>query len=217
MQTTTMAHADSINFLVRHRACNGLPGKKCNSLSHTCTEKLLACDAMKVLETHVAATKMSLTAHVALEADEGAVGEEISELKNSPVGPTMSGFQSAKEMPNLDSALVDVPVEVEESAGFFVERQHIPTDTCIDDDECKDKTGFTKEETQTMLEFMEIDNAARLTWKRFSCARQGKCALVARCTHKDLADSESGGCGKALGLWLQLDGEAHGRQVFAVI
>ena len=140
-----MAPINVLTGLVRSRARNRLSQKKWNSLAYTCTEKLLARDAMQAFETYMIATKVCLTAYVALEADESLEEDDsIRDLMSFLLASTATYYDSAKEMLKLNLALMDVPLNMEENAGFFKERVFVPLETYSNDDECQDKTRFTK-------------------------------------------------------------------------
>ena len=151
-----MAPINVLTGLTRRRARNKLPRKKRNSLAYSCTQKMLARDAMEAFETYMAATKVTLAAYVGLEADTTLTDDSFTDMKHFLLASSACYFDCAKEMLKLDSALMDVPVEVEESADFLKKRKYVSLDSYCNDDECEDKTRFTNSEIQTIIDHLDF-------------------------------------------------------------
>jgi hypothetical protein len=155
------------------------------------------------------ATKITLTAYVALEADP-TLGEEYSDIKSFLLASTAATFDSAKEMLKLDSALMDVPAEVEVAVGFIKERIHFCLEDFENDDECQDKTRFTRGEITTIIKSFDLEedvqvwngegnydyykfNVEELTIYMLRKMSTGR-------TNKDMADAEFGECARRWGV-----------------
>ena len=151
-----MAPVNVITGLTRRKARNKLPRKKRSSLSYTCTEKLLARNAMEAFETYMIGTKVLLTAYAALESDPSLDSDEISSIKSFLLGSSLCFYNGAKEMLKLDSLLMDVQPEIEESAGFLKEQQYVSLESFSNNDECQDKTRFTKTEIRALINHLDF-------------------------------------------------------------
>ena len=116
-------------------------------------------------------------------------------------------FSSAMEMLRLDSQLMDLEEDEVACAGYRKVLVGITLNSYANDDECEDKTRFTKGGIRTLLAQLPTDEYVYCyyhqdkyykflteelliyTLRRMSTTR----------THKDLADSEFGGCAKRWG------------------
>jgi hypothetical protein len=118
--------------------------------------------------------------------------------------------QAAVRMLQLDSQLMDLPVELEQAAGFDNPIVEITLDYYQNDDECAAKTRFTKEQIRTIITKMDLDEYVHVYYRLnprpayYKFHRETLLIYMLRKmasarTHVDLADNEFGGDSKRWG------------------
>lgn len=116
-------------------------------------------------------------------------------------------FNMAISMLRLDSELMDVSEEEEEVAGFHKPLEDITLDSFDNDDECEDKTRFTKAAIRLICDALLIGEYTRVYYhypQYYKFKTETLLIYIMRKmstgrTHKDMADMEFGGCSKRWG------------------
>ena len=152
----TMAVFNPITGAKRRRPRRYLPRKK-RSLASSPASEMLSVEALEAFEIFMAGARL----HLAFLSLLAVSGLDISNLEMSRLCSLLllGGsylFSSAMEMLLLDSALMDLSEEEIEGAGYRKELVGITLDSFENDDDCEDKTQFTKAGIQSLLSHLPL-------------------------------------------------------------
>jgi hypothetical protein len=143
------------------------------------------------------------------------LGTDFGEIEALVLTGTIQYVCNAMDMLRLDSELMDLSDDIVEEAGFLLPREFITLDYFENNDECEDKTRFTKESIQLLIDALELNgeevqvdyyddgSGRRPHYYKFNV--QELCIYKLRkmstaSTHKQLADCEFGGCARRWGV-----------------
>jgi len=134
---------------------------------------------------------------------------------------TVHCFISALKMLEVDSNLMDLSNETIENSGFLLQRRELGLHAFENDDECEDKTRFTKDQIRMLIEALDLPEIIRVDFYDDGTGRRDgrkyykfnveeifiyMCRKMSTAsTHKQLSDTEFGGCARRWGVgynWL---------------
>ena len=85
-------------------------------------------------------------------------------LKVVALSTACHAFAKALRMVVLDSELLDIPKEVEDSAGYRIELKGRRLVDYQNDDHCADETRFTRDQITTTIDFVELPECIRVCY-----------------------------------------------------
>ena len=193
----------------RRQKRRDLPRKKRNTLASTPAAEMFSKQAMENFHIYILTSRLYLVLLALFMATPLPFPmEPLRNIRVYLLAVTCHFFKKAVAMLRLDSELMDVSEEDEEDAGYRKQLEDITLDSYENDDECEDKTRFTKDAIRQIIDALELGEFERVYYdngtkyykfrvetlliyllRKMSTAR----------THKDLADNEFGGCSKRWG------------------
>ena len=190
--------------LKRRRPVADLPRKKRASLSSNVASRMEAQYAMEDHVVYMSAAQSGLTT-VSVLLHSGAIDIEETEQIIALILMGCCLFAScAVEMIKLDSALLDLPENANDEAGYRPELKELALDFYENDDQCREFTRFTKQQIRTILDDFDLGYHYYVyyytahKWKYYKFRTETLFIYVLRkmstaSTHKQLADTEFGG------------------------
>lgn len=191
----------------RRRPRRNLPRKK-RSLASTPASEMFSREAMEAFDVFMAGARLHLAfLSVLIATDSNLDNPGVVALCSTVSLGGSFMFSSAMKMVTLDSELMDLTEEEIANAGYRNPLVGITLDSFHNDDDCEDKTRFTKDGMRSLLNALPLGLHTRVhcngnvhykflteelliyVLRRMATARM----------HKDLADIEFGGCSKRWG------------------
>lgn len=139
--------------------------KKRNSLSSTVSSRLYGKQAIEAFSIYLEGTKQALTYTALMNSPFLTVKpEQRIKLQQAWLLSSADCYSKAARMLLLESELLDCSEEQYQNAGYKVPLKSIRLDDYQNNDECADKTRFTKEQITMILDKMELPTYIRVTY-----------------------------------------------------
>ena len=201
-----MAKYNAITGLKRKAARRDLPRKKRSSLSSTIEDRMYADQAMEAYEYLIVTCQLFLVnlALISRIPNFRSNHQAMIKARVFVMGASICLIGAIKQL-ILDSELLDLDEDHDDEgkSGFNKELQDITTESFENDDECYNKTRFTKSAILAIVDALQLPHSIRIYYN-FPDTRFYKFKIetlfiymlrkmaTAR-THSDLCDSEFGG------------------------
>ena len=194
---------NALTGLKRKKSRRDTSRKKRSTLSYTVAGKWLSAQAIMACELYMVGVNLHLSfimLVLSMDLEEEEKSSFIAYLLMS--GQFFYGL--AVELLKMDSLLMDLTPEDEDMAGYSKPLVGITLDSYDNDDHCQQSTRFTKQQILTIVDALPLGNRVYVYYHPPKYYKFNSIELVIYAlrrwstgrTHKDLCDSEFGGCSK---------------------